>query len=115
MEKDYQLLSSRFDKLEVKVEKLDDEVDVLKMSNVEVKAKLINLELGNEQIKNMINESTKENNKVTMKLIDTINTDKEARNKIALSENNIKLADRKEIWGIVALVVGAIITFLSTK
>lgn len=101
-------LKERMDKMEVKAEKTDNELDNLKMSNAEIKVKLTNLELGVEQIKNMVTESTKENQKVTMKLIDTINNNSEAK-------HEIKLTDRKELWAVISLIVGGILAYLGMK
>lgn len=93
---------------EDRLDKLEEKVQTLELSNVEVKAKLSNIELSQEQIKNMINETARENQKFTMNLIEMIKEDKKVN-------NSIKLADRKEIWAIISLIIGGVLAYLGLK
>lgn len=93
---------------EGRIDKLEEKVQILELSNVEVKAKLSNIELSQEQIKNMINETARENQKFTMNLIEMIKEDKKAN-------NSIKLTDRKEIWAIVSLIIGGVLAYFGLK
>lgn len=101
-------MKDRLDKSENAIENIKDEIELLKLSNVEVKIKLSSIELSQEQIKNMINETAKDNQKVIIQLLDTIREDRENKNKI-------KIQDRKELWGILGIILAAVITWLGSQ
>lgn len=73
----------------------------LEESDIEQKIKLTNIEKSQAEIKLMINEG---NNKLLQTLIDNNSM-----------KNNIKITDRKELWGIAALVIGAICAYFGLK
>lgn len=101
-------IKERLDKHDLVIDGIEGEVELLKLSNVEVKTKLSNIELSQEQIKNMINETSKDNQKVIIQLLDTLKEDKGTSNKI-------KIQDRKEIWGVVGAIVAGVLAWLGLK
>lgn len=101
-------IKDRLDKHDLAIDGVEGEIELLKLSNVEVKTKLSNIELSQEQIKNMINETSRDNQKITMQLLDTLKEDKGTNNKI-------KVQDRKEIWGIVGAIVAGLLAWLGLK
>lgn len=108
LEKSETDVAKRLEKHENAISDIKEEVNLLKLSDVEVKVKLSNIELSQEQIKNMINETSRDSQKVTLQLIDAF---KETKNE----DNKIKLMDRKEIWGIAGILVTALLTYLGLK
>lgn len=90
-----------------------------KLSNVEVRVKLSSIEASQEQIKSMINESSRENNKMTVSLLEMIKENTDAQLRIQSennsTSNNIKISDRKEIWTILGLIIGGILAYLGLK
>lgn len=87
--------------IQERVKDHEERIRRLEESDIEQKIKLTNIEKSQAEIKLMINEG---NNKLLQTLIDNNTT-----------RNESKLLDRKEIWGIVALVVGALLTYLGLK
>lgn len=108
LEKSENDIKQALERHENDINEIKDEVNLLKLSNVEVKVKLSNIELSQEQIKNMINETSRDNQKVIIQLLDTLKEDKG-------TDNKIRLQDRKEIWGIIGGIVAGILTWLGLK
>lgn len=119
-------LTKIVDKHEVEIGDVKKEVNLLNISNAEIKVKLTNIELSQEQIKNMINQSSRETEKsshdnqvVITELIKAIKEDRQSDYNIVMQEKQdttkIKMFDRKELWGILGGAIMALVTWLSTK
>lgn len=71
------------------------------MSCIKQQIQLANIEKSQVEIKLMINEG---NDKLLSALISNNTTN-----------NSIKLADRKEIWAIISLIIGGVLAYLGLK
>lgn len=86
--------NNRINDHEIRIRKLEE-------SDIKQQIQLANIERSQSEIKLMINEG---NSKLLEALIENNNTG-----------NKIKLSDRKEIWGIVSLIIGAVLAYFGLK
>lgn len=91
----------------------------LEESDVQQRLQLANIEKSQSDIKCILNEQGKEQLKQAERQQEVFNNfTKEILQVFTNKEkttNEIKVKDRKEIWGIVALLIGALLTYLGLK
>lgn len=87
-------INIRIDDHELRIRKLEE-------SDIKQQIQLANIERSQSEIKLMINEG---NNKLLEALIDNNS-----------AGNKIKLSDRKELWGLASLIIGAILAYFGLK
>lgn len=101
---------------EIRIRKLEE-------NDIQQRIQLTNIEKSQGEIKLMMSEQSKEQmkqNKEQIQALNSVTNDmikyfQNQTSKNIDNESKIKTQDRKELWGLVALVVGALLTWLGLK
>lgn len=92
----------KFEYLEDKVEDHEERLRKVEKNTMEMKYELLNITKSQSDIKSLVLETNKEQSKTLNNMAKMIESN--------ISTNNqIRLIDRKELWGILALVIGGVV------
>jgi hypothetical protein len=95
------ILMERVDDHEVRIRQLE-------MDSLERKVQYAEISKSQSDLKLLVMESNKTLKESNDKMLEAILGNNTVK-------NDIKLKDRKEIWGIISLIIGALITYFTTR
>lgn len=90
--------------LENRINDHEKRLRIIEENTTEMKYELLNITKSQTDIKSLVLETNKE-------LSETLNNMAKTIKENVITNNQIRLIDRKELWGIFALVVGGVIGY----
>ena len=90
--------------LENRINDHEKRLRIIEENTTEMKYELLNITKSQTDIKSLVLETNKE-------LSETLNNMAKTIKENVITNNQIRLIDRKELWGILALVVGGVIGY----
>jgi hypothetical protein len=91
--------------LEERVNDHEERLRKIEANNMEMKYELLNINKSQSDLKLLFVEQNKEHSKQLDKVLEQISSN-------IKTDNEIKLIDRKELWALVALIIGSATPFI---